>query len=143
MTEPFPNALNAIQNAFDMQDPTSKSLEFIYVHPELPTIGVIVITYIDRAQQAPSLVDNLADVLVNLKKTKVTVSSGGRLSDSIQIAHALSWELDEYLGSELASVNDASVSPSNEHLITSPLSATTMKYPLCDTICNINSSWTV
>ncbi len=130
MTEPFPDALNVIRNAFDTKDPTSKLLELIRAHPELSTITVIVIIYIDLAQQSPSLVDELVDTLVNLKNTKITV---GRLSDPTEIAHALNWELDDYLDSELTSVEDASVSPSNEHLITSLISATTMKYSLCNT----------
>jgi hypothetical protein len=121
MTEPFSNALNAIQNAFAMRDPTSKLLELIRAHPDLSTITVIVITYIDLAQQAPSLVDKLADTLVSLKETNITVRSGGRLGDTTQIARALDSELDEYLGSDLVAVKDASVSPSNEHLTTSLL----------------------
>jgi len=86
----------------------------------------------DLAQQAPSLVDKLADTLVKLKETQITVRSGGRLGDTTRIARALDWELDEYLGSDLAAVKDASISPSNEHLTISLLSATTMKYSLCN-----------
>jgi len=113
-------------------DPTSKLVELIRAHPELSTITVIAVTYIDLAQQAPSLVDKLADTLVKLKETNITVRCGGRLGDTTQIARALDWELDEYLGSDLAAVKDASVSPSNEHLTISLLSATTMKYSLCN-----------
>ena len=90
MTEPFPNALNAIQNAFDMKDLTSKFLELICAHSDLSTITVIVITCINLVQQSPFLVDKLMDTLVILKNTKITI---GRLSDPTEIAHALNWEL--------------------------------------------------
>ena len=110
MTEPFPDTLCAIRNAFDMKDPTSNLLEFIRAHPELSTITVVVITYISTSptKQSPSLVDKLADTLVHTKSP---------LADLVKHELPLNRELDDHLGSELASVEDASVSPSNERLV--------------------------
>lgn len=135
MSESFPDALDAIRDAFNLPDPTPQLLELIRAHPELPTIGDIVVIYLELVQQSPSQIDKLTGTLVNLKSsTEFTIAANDRLGKSVPIvtALALNLELNELLSSELAHVKDASVTPSNEHLIASLLSAVAIKYSLCN-----------
>ena len=134
MTESFPDAVKAIREAFNLPDPTQQLLELIRAHPELPTVGDIVVIYLELVQQSPSQVDKLTSILANVKSsTEFTVAACNRLGKSVPIPIALAFdlELNELFCSELAGLNDALVTPSNEHLIASLLSAVAMKYSLC------------
>ncbi len=86
MGESFLDSLNAIRDAFNQPDPTQQLLELIRDHPELPTIGDIVVICLELVQQSPSQIDKLAGALVNLKgSTEITVAASDRLGKSVPI----------------------------------------------------------
>ena len=135
MTESFPDSFDIIQNVFNQPDPTQQLLEIIRDHPESTTIRDIVIIYFELVRQSPSQVNSLTRTLVNLKSSKdIPIVACNRLGKSvpISIALALDLELHELLRSELARLSVAPITPSNEHLITSLLSAVVMKHSLCN-----------
>jgi len=63
MTDPFPNALSAIRNAFDMKDLTSKLLELILN-------SQLFLSLLSPISTSPDSLDKLADTLVDLRNTK-------------------------------------------------------------------------
>jgi len=133
MTEAFPDSLNAIRDALNQADPTQQLLEIIRAHPELPTIGDIVVIYFELVEQSPSQVNKLTATLVNLKNsTEIAIATYDRLGkpEQIPIALALDLELHELLSSELV-FNAGPITPSNELLIASLLSAVATKHSLC------------
>ena len=135
MDESFPGAENAFRDAFNLSDPTPKLLELIHTHPDVPTITDLVVIYMELVEQDPPQIHKLTAALVNLKNSKeITVAGCDRLGNpiQIQIADSLRMELYELLGSSLAGTEDTAVTPCNEYLIASLLSATVMKFGLCD-----------
>ena len=133
MTEAFPDSFNTIRDALNQADPTQQLVEVIRAHPERPTIGDIVIIYFELVEQSPSQVNKLTATLVNLKtSTEIAIATYDRLGKFVQIsiALALDLELHELLTSELA-FNAGPITPSNELLIASLLSAVTTKHSLC------------
>jgi len=114
-------------------DPTPKLLELICAHPELPTISDLIIIYLELIEKSPTQIDKLTGALVNLKNSnEISVAGYDRLGNpaQIQIIHALKNEFEELLRSDLAAMEDAFVTPSNEYLITSLISAAVMKHRL-------------
>jgi hypothetical protein len=91
----------------------------------LSTITVMVITYIDLAQLFPSLVAKFMDTLINLKNTNITISE-------TPIAHALNRNLMIILAANSPLLR-MHLYHLNEHLISSLLSATSIKYSLYTT----------
>jgi len=63
MAESCPDGLDAIRDAFNLPDPTPQLLELIRAHPELPTIGDIVVFYLELVQQSPSQIEVLSSTL--------------------------------------------------------------------------------
>ncbi|KIM37504.1 hypothetical protein M413DRAFT_448554 [Hebeloma cylindrosporum] len=135
MADSFPNAEEAFCDAFQNPDPTPKLLELISAHPRGQTITDLVSFYHEFVTKSPTQVNRLAGVMVEIKSSKgftvVASDNVGNLAQQ-EIAPVLATELADYLGGFLAEAKDTFVTPSNEYLIASLLSATSMIYGLCD-----------
>jgi hypothetical protein len=132
--ESFPDAEYAFRYAFSISNPTPKLLQLIRAHPNVRTITILVIIYIELVEMDPTQLDKLTGALVDLKNSNETVAGYDRVGNpiQIQIADSLRVELHDLLRSELAGPEDGAVTPCNEYLIASLLSAMATKFGLSD-----------
>jgi len=135
MAESFLNAESAFRDAFNQPNPTPKLLELIRAHPQLPTITHLVSVYMELAAECPIHIDKFARALVDLQTTsEVTIAAYDAFGNPAQqnIAPLLNRELAGFHSGDLVAAEDTSITTSNDYLVASLLSATSMKYRLCD-----------
>ena len=135
MTEAFPNAESAFRDAFNQPDPVPKLLELITAHPDVETITDLILVYAKLVGESPTQFDKFAAALVKLQHSKgITVAGVDRVGNraQLEIAYAVSEQLHDIHASGLVGPSNTSVTPSNEYLIDSLLSAISIKYKLCD-----------
>jgi len=136
MAESFLNAEDAFRDAFNQPNPTPKLLELIKEHPQLPTIIHLVSVYLQLVAECPIQIDKFARALVDLQATNdITIAAYDACGNPAQqnILPLLNRELAGFHSGDLgAAVEDTSITPSNDYFVASLLSATSMKYRLCD-----------
>ena len=136
ITEAFPKAESAFRDAFNQPDPAPKLLELITTHPDTSAILDLVVVYMELVGESPTQFDKFAGALVKLQNAKgITVASGDGLGNltQLEIADALYDKLLDIHTGNLVVARDRYVTPSNQYLIDSLLSAISIKYRLCDT----------
>ena len=128
------NTENAFRSAFKQPDPTPYLLKLIESNPELPTIADLVFVYMDLVAESPKQIYKYAEALASVRKSTITVAGGDRLGNPAQqnIGHAFNDVFVEFHSTDLDDVNDKSVTPSNEFLVASLISAVSMLYKFCD-----------
>lgn len=128
MAESFPNAENAFR------DPTPHLLELIWANPVLPTITDLVYVYMSLVAESPAQIYKYTEALASVRKSKITVGGGDRLCNPAQqnIGHAFNDVFVGFHSFDLDDVNDKSVTPSNEFLVASLISAVSMTCTFCD-----------
>jgi hypothetical protein len=130
MTEAFPNAESAFRDAFNQPDPAPKLLELITAHPDVEAIGDLILVYTELVGEF----DKFAAALVKLQHSKgITVAGLDRIGNQsqLEIGYALSEQLHDHHAGSLVRPSNPFVTPSNEYLINSLLSAISIKYKLC------------
>ena len=135
MTEAFPNAERAFRDAFNHPDPVPKLLELVTAHPDYPAILDLVVVYMELVGESPTQFDKFAGALVKLQHSKgITVAGCDAFGnpEQFEIAHALYDHLLGIHSGSLVVATDPSVTPTNQYLIDSLLSAISIKYRLCN-----------
>jgi hypothetical protein len=134
MAGSFPNAENAFRGAFNQPDPTPKLLELIRANPELQTITDLVLVYMELVAESPTQIYKFAESLASVRQSTITVAGYDRLGNPAQqnIGHVFNDVFVGFHSTDLNDVKDKSVTPSNEFLIASLISAISMKYRFCD-----------
>lgn len=122
------------RDAFNQPDPTPHLLKLIEANPQLPTITLLVYVYMDLVAESPTQIYKYADALASVRKSKITVAGGDRLGNPAQenIRHAFNDVFVGFHSFDLDNVKDKSVTPSNEFLVASLISAVSMMYTFCD-----------
>jgi len=132
----FPDTENIFRDAFDKRDSTFL-LDVIKAHPNFKTITVLVAVYMDLVYQSPTQFDTFTKILAELHDLKEPTFAGcdvaGNLG-TLMIANTLFDVLAKFHSSDRAGVQDTSVFPGNEYLVTSLLCAISMKYNFCYTL---------
>ena len=132
--ESFPNAEAAFRHAFNQLDPTSKLIELVRAHPQHLTILDLVSVYTELTAEHPTQVDKYARALVNLRNSNETIAACDEFGNPAQreIGAVLNRELAGLHSGDLVFAKDPLVTPSNDYLVASLLSAVSLKYGLCD-----------
>ena len=142
MEDPFPNAENVFRSAFEGPNPVDFLLNLIKTYPKPKTITELVVVYMDLVHKFPTECDKFARTLAELRDSvEPTIAGYDRLGnpETQMIADALFDALAEFHESDLAGVDDTSVTPGNEYLVASLLCAVSMKYGLCRSPSHVSS----
>ena len=136
MTKAFPNAESTFWDAFNQPNPAPKLLELLTAHLDVKALLNLIVIYMELIGKSPFQFDKFAGALIKLQNSKgITIASGDRLGNpaQLEITHALYKQLHDIHSAKLVIARDPSVTPSNQYLIDSLLSAISIKYRLCDT----------
>ncbi|KIM37500.1 hypothetical protein M413DRAFT_275838 [Hebeloma cylindrosporum] len=128
MAESFPNSENAFRDAFRDPDPIPKLLELIIAHPRPATIVDLISVYEQLVGESPTQINKLAGLMVEIHNfEEVTI-----VSDNPErgIASTLNRTLASFHNFDLALEDEIDIAPSNNYLLGSLLSATSMIYGL-------------